>query len=119
MVVDRVAEMLEHYQAVDEGTRLTRSPHGRLEFVRTQELLRRVLPAPAARVLDVGGATGIHAIWLAEDGYDVELVDPVDHHVAAAREIGTFRAREGDARSLIEADDSVDAVLLLGPLYHL
>ena len=39
----------------------------RLEFVRTQELLRARLPAAPVRILDVGGGTGAHAAWLAGD----------------------------------------------------
>src|SRR4051795_9245536 len=101
-----------------EDDRLIRSGHGRLEFLRTQELLRRWLP-PASDVLDVGGATGIHARWLAEDGHRVTLVDPVVEHVEQAAAVGTFGAEVGDARQLRQADASVDVTLLLGPLYHL
>jgi 2-polyprenyl-3-methyl-5-hydroxy-6-metoxy-1,4-benzoquinol methylase len=102
-----------------EDVRLTRSPHGRLEFARTVELLGRVLPAPPARVLDVGGGTGIHARWLAEAGYDVTLVDLMGEHVEQAAALEGVVARVGDARSLEAADGSFDVVLLLGPLYHL
>ncbi|GAA0940219.1 hypothetical protein GCM10009554_30720 [Kribbella koreensis] len=102
-----------------EDDRLVRSGHGRLEFLRTQELIRRYLPGPGATVLDVGGATGVHARWLAADGYVVKLVDPVAEHVATASEVGTFAAMVGDARKLEQADDSVDVTLLFGPLYHL
>jgi hypothetical protein len=49
----------------DEDARLRSQPHGVLERVRTQELLARFLPPPPARVLDVGGGTGVHAEWLA------------------------------------------------------
>lgn len=94
------------------------SPAGRVEFVRVQELLRARL-APGSRVLDVGGATGIHAQWLAADGHAVTLVDPVPVQVEAARRIGTFEAVVGDARSLPFTDGSFDAVLVFGPLYHL
>jgi SAM-dependent methyltransferase len=111
--------MFEHYSAVDEGTRLTRSPHGRLEFIRTQSILRRWLPDPPARVLDIGGGPGVHAAWLDEDGYQVTLVDPMPNHVETAGQMGTFECRLGDARELSEEEASVDAVLLLGPLYHL
>jgi len=116
MVPDRLAD---HYSPGLEATRLTRSAHGRLEFLRTQELLRRLLPEPPARVLDVGGATGVHARWLARDGYRVHVVDPVAHHVEAAAALDGVTAEVGDARHLSAATDSVDAVLLLGPLYHL
>jgi hypothetical protein len=52
-------------QEYDEDARLRSQPHGVLERVRTQELLARFLPPPPARVLDVGGGTGVHAEWLA------------------------------------------------------
>ncbi|MGW6278360.1 class I SAM-dependent methyltransferase [Kribbella sp. NPDC055071] len=101
-----------------EDDRLSRSGHGRLEFLRTQELLRRWLP-PASVVLDVGGATGVHARWLAADGHQVTLVDPIVEHVEQAAAVGTFAAVVGDARRLEQTDASVDVTLLLGPLYHL
>jgi SAM-dependent methyltransferase len=102
-----------------EDERLRRSPHGRLEFARTQELLRRALPPVPARVLDVGGGTGIHAQWLAEDGYDVLLVDLVPEHVEQAARLPGVSASVGDARTLAHEDAAFDVVLLLGPLYHL
>ena len=114
-----MADMHEHYASQDEGQRLLRSGHGRLELERMRELFRRYLPPPPAAVLDVGGATGIHAGWLAERDYDVHLIDPVPRHVAAAADHGSFTASLGDARSLPHGDGTVDAVLLLGPLYHL
>jgi SAM-dependent methyltransferase len=118
---DRLVDFYTH--RYHESARLGR-PNNRLEFVRTQELLRDRLPAPPARVLDVGGGTGVHAAWLATDGYDVLLVDVVPDNLRAARELSAtlarpFAARLGDARSLDAVDASVDVCLLLGPLYHL
>jgi ubiquinone/menaquinone biosynthesis C-methylase UbiE len=82
-------------------------------------VLRRVLPAPPARVVDVGGGSGVHAEWLAADGHVVELVDPVPLHVEQASRVPGVTARHGDARDLPMPGASADAVLLLGPLYHL
>lgn len=96
---------------------MTSSADGRLELLRTQELLRRFLPEAPARVLDVGGGTGVHARWLVADGYEVRLVDPVARHIEQARAI--CPADLGDARSLDGKDASYDVVTLLGPLYHL
>jgi ubiquinone/menaquinone biosynthesis C-methylase UbiE len=104
-------------ETVNEGSRLKRSADGRLELARTQELLRRFLPPAPARVLDVGGGTGVHAEWLVKDGYEVSLVDPVPRHVEQASVV--CPASLGDARELDAADDSYDVVQLLGPLYHL
>lgn len=99
---------------------------GALEFTRTQALLERYLPAPPAVIADVGGGPGRYALWLAERGYRVHLIDPVPLHVEQARSAASGRpgaalatVEVGDARALRLADASADAVLLLGPLYHL
>lgn len=112
----------EHYVTdIDEDQRLRRGL-GRLELARVQEIVRRHV-APGSRVLDVGGATGVHSEWLLEDGHTVHLVDLLPGHVARASErLGDhdrFTASVGDARALGSPDASADAVLLLGPLYHL
>jgi SAM-dependent methyltransferase len=111
-----------HYGLGEERDRLS-AGGGLLERDRTRAVLTRVLPAAPARILDVGGAAGVHARWLADRGYDVTLLDPVPLHVEQAlAEAATgvpFAARRGDARWLSEVDDSYAAVLLLGPLYHL
>jgi SAM-dependent methyltransferase len=118
-------EIIDHYSKASERDRLSAGA-GLVERARTGEMLCRHLPPPPARVLDVGGAAGVHALPLAQAGYEVHLVDPVPRHVLEAKEASARQAgrplssvREGDARSLREADATVDAVLLLGPLYHL
>jgi SAM-dependent methyltransferase len=76
-------------------------------------------------VLDVGGAAGAYALWLADAGYTVHLVDPVPRLVAEAERRSVARPRPlascrvGEARALPFPDGSADIVLLLGPLYHL
>jgi SAM-dependent methyltransferase len=110
---------LEYYEVLHaERDRLGRR-EGQLELVRTQELLGRFLPAAPAKIIDIGGGTGIYASWLASLGYDVQLVDIVPAHVQEARRVGTFTAFVGDARALPAPDGSYDVALLLGPLYHL
>ncbi|MBB4664443.1 class I SAM-dependent methyltransferase [Conexibacter arvalis] len=120
-------EILTHYELGLEHARL--ETVSRIEGVRTRELLQRLLPAPPAVVLDVGGGAGVHALPLARDGYEVHLLDAVPLHVEQARaasaaqeadgDDGLASARAGDARALPWEDGSADAVLLLGPLYHL
>ena len=103
----------------DEEARLvSRSAAGQVELARVRQLVERRL-APASAVLDVGGATGVHARWLAEQGHRVTLVDPVPEQVAGASRVGSFSAVVGDARRLELPDGTFDAVLLFGPLYHL
>lgn len=110
-----------HYESIREEERIT-SGLGRLELVRTQEVLRRYLPVPPADVLDVGGATGVHAAWLAAEGYRVRIVDITPRHVEEANATLGGRgvvAELGDARCLGLPDGSFDVVLVFGPLYHL
>jgi SAM-dependent methyltransferase len=116
-------EIGAHYAGGSEWERL--GPWN-LERVRTWELLGRHLPAPPAVVLDVGGAAGVYALPLAAQGYEVHLVDPVGLHVeqalaASGRQPAAPLASAvvGDARRLDRPDACADAVLLLGPLYHL
>ncbi len=96
-----------------------------LERARTQEIVLRHLPPPPSVVMDVGGAAGAYALWLAARGHEVHLVDPVPLHVEQAAQASAAAGRRlasatiGDARALSRADASADAVLLLGPLYHL
>jgi SAM-dependent methyltransferase len=118
------AEILAYYAHGQERDRLAAGGR-RIEFLRMRELLERCLPSAPARVLDVGGGAGVYAIPLAAAGYEVHLIEPVPLHVeqaaAASRNADTPLASVslGDARDLPAADDSADAVLLLGPLYHL
>jgi SAM-dependent methyltransferase len=118
-VSDIPPEIIGHYtDEVDEGERIA-TGFGQLELVRVQEVVRRHLPTGRLRVLDVGGGTGVHARWLAADGHAVHLVDPVPRHVEQAAAVDGVTSELGDARQLSGDDDSVDVVLLFGPLYHL
>jgi SAM-dependent methyltransferase len=116
-------EIRAYYDRGAEAGRL--ADWGRLEFVRTMELLGRFLPAPPAVVLDVGGAAGAYALPLADQGYEVHLVDPIPLHLEQARAASAAAANPlagvtlGDARELAHEDGCADAVLMLGPLYHL
>jgi ubiquinone/menaquinone biosynthesis C-methylase UbiE len=117
-------EIARYYQEVAEEVRLTAGP-AQLEFARTKEVVLRYLSPPPATILDVGGASGAYALWLAERGYQVHLIDPVPRLVEEAQRRsdlspnGICSCRVGDARELAFHDGVADGVLLLGPLYHL
>ena len=117
-------EVQAYYAGFPEESRLE-SGVSRLEFERTKEILARVLPAPPARIVDVGGGAGAYSLSLAERGYEVHLVDASPRLVAEAR---TRSAKSttpiaslsvADARRLPQDNGSAAAVLVMGPLYHL
>jgi SAM-dependent methyltransferase len=116
-------DIAAHYEQGVERNRLT--TWGRLEWLRTRELMARFLPPAPAVVLDVGGAEGGYALPLAQAGYTVHLLDAVAAHVDAVRAASARQptalasAEVGDARDLPFVDGTADIVLLLGPLYHL
>jgi SAM-dependent methyltransferase len=113
-------EMQVHYARGEEAARLD-EPVGVVEYERTKEIVLRALPEPPAAVADIGGGPGRYARWLAELGYDVQHRDLAPGHVDQLRASApeSVHARLGDARNLDLPDASVDAVLMLGPLYHL
>lgn len=121
--MDRVEEFYTTNSPTNEWTRLQRH---RVECAITMRALAEYLPPPPASILDIGGGPGRYAIALSQRGYKVTLVDLsrsfLDFAKTKAAEMnveltGLFHA---DARDLSCLPDSpVDAVLLMGPLYHL
>jgi SAM-dependent methyltransferase len=117
-------EVLEYYEQFSEESRLA-SGAFQLEFERTKDILGRILPPAPARVIDVGGAAGTYSAWLAEQGYEVHLIDASPRLVAKARERSAALTRPiasiavGDARGLPQPDRFASVVLVMGPLYHL
>jgi len=113
-----------HYQSGVEKDRLLKGGP-RLEFYRTKQILSRYLPKRPAAILDIGGATGIYSRWMAELGHSVHLVDVFPPHIREARKLDRdsknplSSIKVGDARKLRFDDDSMDAVLLFGPMFHL
>jgi len=114
-----------------EWERLDRDFFHRLEWEGTVERLDEHLPpvddpADPPRVADVGGAAGRYSVWLAEQGYDVTLIEPSDGQRDIAREklrergvADRVTVRDGDVRDLDAPDDAFDATLCLGgPLSH-
>lgn len=118
-------EIERHYRETPEWQRLSGSRQGQLEQLRTQAILARHLPRAPATIFDVGGAAGVYAFPLAQQGYQVHLIDPVELHLQQARShaadsgIALASIARGDARQIEAPSSCADAVLLLGPLYHL
>lgn len=117
--------VVNFYNKFDEAPRLFVGL-GQLEFVRTQEIIQRFIKKAPAVLLDIGGAAGVYSLWLAKLGYEVHLVDPVPRHIKQAEEENVKQSEHpiasltvGDARKLHFKNDYADAVLLMGPLYHI
>ena len=109
--------------AQNEWERLDRH---RNEYAVTLRALKDHLPIPPASILDLGGGPGRYSIALTQRGYDVSLADLSEGNLAMAKmkaaEAGVMLAdmQLANALDLHQfSDDHFDAVLLMGPLYHL
>lgn len=112
----------DFYQSYNENGRIERHP---LEFIRTKDIILRNLPKKSIKIIDLCGASGHYAYWLAEMGHEVHLMDLSPKHIDEAKnnrkkynaELASITC--GDARSLKFENESFDMVLLMGALYHL
>jgi ubiquinone/menaquinone biosynthesis C-methylase UbiE len=121
--IERAVQRGYDLQSEREWKRMDRH---RTEFAVTLRAMKEHLPPPPARILDCGGGPGRYAIKLAEWGYEVVLFDLSPGNLQLAREkakeAGVMLAgyEQGTATDLAHfSDESFDAVLLMGPLYHI
>lgn len=122
---DDVVDIMAFYDS-DPGREDARLEEHQLEHDLTWRYLDRYLPTEGS-ILDIGAATGRYAIPLAKRGYAVTAVDLSPELV----ELGRSRSAGSgvsvlvdwvvsDARDLSRVErEEFDAVLMLGPLYHL
>ena len=115
----------KYYKTFDEQNRLISSNSGRLEFEITMDLLHQFLPKEG-KLLDLGGGAGAYSFPLAEEGYTVLLADLSDELIHKAEAYGKEQKTVLESYDVVNATDlsryndgEFDAVILLGPLYHL
>lgn len=115
-------EIYDHYQEINEDGRLERVK-GILEFERSKQIIKRYLKTNKMNILDIGGATGKYAYWLAELGHNVSLIDPMPSHIDTAKnnpKSGILNViAVGDVRELSAKENEFDLIICFGPFYHL
>ena len=117
---------ITHIYDSDPQNEWERMDRHRTEFAVTLRALDENLPPPPARILDCGGGPGRYAIELAQRGYQVTLFDLSTGNLELAKQMAVEAGVEsigyaqGTATDLSQFESqSFDAVLLMGPLYHL
>lgn len=124
MVINRHKNIIiDKYSEYDEDARLVSDRGHNVEYLTTMRYIQKFIK-PNAKILEIGAATGRYSIALAKMGYDVTAVDLVPKHVeimkSKTRRLKNFKCMVADALDLSQfADNSFDAVLNFGPMYHL
>ena len=114
--------LTQFYSNYDEDGRL-RSRHGMVEYLTTMRYIEKYL-RPGMRILEIGAGTGRYSHTLAQQGYQVDAVELVDHNIEIFKQNTLpgekVTIRQGNAMDLSAFDSDVyDITLLLGPMYHL
>ncbi|WP_040950785.1 class I SAM-dependent methyltransferase [Gorillibacterium massiliense] len=115
---------IERYyeERYDEWNRLARH---KIEFDITKRYLNEFIQGERLDIFDIGGGPGRYSIYLAGKGHQVTLLDLAKGHLDLAKEKAQEAGVEladyihGNALALDGTDAQYDAVLLMGPLYHL
>ncbi len=112
----------EYYNKKDENARLL-APNGQVEYLTTMRYIDRYV-RPGSRILEVGAGTGRYSIALSRAGHRVTAVELIQHNIdvfkSQLRPEDDIALSQGNALDLSRFPDGCfDAVLLLGPLYHL
>ena len=118
--MEDIKNVFDFYNSGAEIGRLERGL-GVIEFYRSKEIISSYLTGSGLKICDVGGGIGRYSEWLAEKGHDVTLIElaPVAVEYAKKEMKTPYIAEVGDARKLNVESSTCDAVLLMGPLYHL
>ncbi len=110
------------YNKVSEEKRLEKGM-GIFEFERVKTLIGKHLNSKKMTIADIGGGTGKYASWLAQKGHKVILIEPLEKHLdfarKRARKTHGFNIIQGIAQNTTLPFNTVDLVIMHGPLYHL
>ena len=125
ITMDDLSDIREMYNAGWDGE-ANRLERHQLEADITWRYLNLYLPSHG-RLLEIGFGTGFYTFPLARRGYQITAVDLADEYVSRCKAraealdlSGQIDFRTGDARKLDGIPrGKFEAVLLMGPLYHL
>ena len=71
--------LIAYYSQYDEDNRLS-SRHGAVEFLTTVRYVEKYLQ-PGMRIMEVGAGTGRYSHYFAQNGYEVDAVELVEHNI--------------------------------------
>lgn len=118
-------ELINYYEfQYNEDSRLDKDRAHTVEFLTSARYLDKALPKGSS-VLDACAGTGVYSFYLAKQGHKVTSGDIVEHNVSIIKEkqLQNPLLNEIYTGSVLDLsrfqDNSFDAVLCMGALYHL
>ena len=120
--METLQALTQYYGSYDEDNRLC-SRRGMVEYLTTMRYIEKYL-RPGMRILEIGAATGRYSHHLAQQGYQVDAVELVEHNIEIFNQNTkpgeNITITQGNAKDLRDFNDNTyDITLLLGPMYHL
>lgn len=118
-----MTEIEKHYNKHKEENRLL-TRHGKVEFAVAMKYIHDFFPAQNKqlfKIADIGAGTGRYSVALAKEGFDVTAVELVKHNLEILEsKHERVKCWPGNALDLnFLPDETFDATILFGPLYHL
>ena len=120
--METLQALTQYYGSYDEDNRLC-SRYGMVEYLTTLRYIEKYL-RPGMRILEIGAATGRYSHYFAQQGYQVDAVELVEHNIEIFKQNTKpgekITITQGNAKDLRGfSDNTYDITLLLGPMYHL
>jgi len=120
--METLQALTQYYESYDEDNRLC-SRRGMVEYLTTMRYIEKYL-RPGMRILEIGAATGRYSHHLAQQGYQVDAVELIEHNIEIFKQNTKpgekITITQGNAKELSDfCNDTYDITLLLGPMYHL
>ena len=113
--------LIKYYNKFNEDKRLTRR-HGIVEYTTSIKYIHEYLKKiDNPKIIDIGAGTGKYSCALYDEGYDITAVELIKHNLMTLKKKNNnIKAYQGNATDLSRfRDNSFDAALLFGPMYHL
>lgn len=117
-------DVVKYYENYREEDRITTNNARRIEYLTTISFFDRMLKGQLD-ILDCAAGTGAYAFYLADKGHKVTATDITPRHISYIREKLSEKPYSMNTGVLDAADmscfsdESFDAVLNMGPFYHL
>ncbi len=121
--IEKTDTLMAFYNASDEHRRLTKSRHAHIEYLISMKYIKEAIPENS-RILDCCAGTGVYAFELAKR-HQVVASDLSDKHVSIMQQMQEVnpilqKIYQLDVCNMqVFDDESFDAVLCMGALYHL